>query len=130
MQLGYVIFYVPDVFQAVEFYERAFGLGRRFVQEDNSYGEMETGATTLAFVLEGLADSHGPVYRKTRPGEAPPSMEIALTTPDVDAAFMRAVEAGAQGVKSPQKMPWGQSVSYVQDLNGYLVEICSPMTPL
>ena len=33
MRLGYVILYVPDVAAAVEFYERAFGLSRRFVHE-------------------------------------------------------------------------------------------------
>jgi len=30
MKLGYAIFYVPDVEAAVTFYERAFGLKRRF----------------------------------------------------------------------------------------------------
>ena len=39
----------PDVAQAVAFYERAFGLTRRFVHESGTYAEMETGATALAF---------------------------------------------------------------------------------
>ena len=47
--LGYVIFYVADVEASVAFYERAFGLTRRFVSPDNDYGELDTGATTLSF---------------------------------------------------------------------------------
>jgi hypothetical protein len=27
----------------------------------------------------------------------------------------------------PKQKPWGQTVGYVHDLNGFLVEICSPM---
>ncbi len=43
----------------VEFYERAFGLSRRFLHESGSYAEMETGATALAshkksFISESL----------------------------------------------------------------------------
>jgi len=47
MKFGYTIVYVPDVLASVEFFERAFGLKRRFVHE-SGYGEMETGATALA----------------------------------------------------------------------------------
>ena len=32
MKLGYIILYVPDVAQAVAFYVKAFGLGRRFIR--------------------------------------------------------------------------------------------------
>ncbi|HYO29988.1 MAG TPA: hypothetical protein VER37_05345, partial [Thermomicrobiales bacterium] len=44
-KLGWIIFVVPDVPETVAFYEAAFGLGQRFVTEDGSYGEMETGAS-------------------------------------------------------------------------------------
>ena len=46
---------------------------------------------------------------------------------DVEAAFKRAVEAGAQPWYEPAKQAWGQTVSYVRDPNGFLVEICSPL---
>jgi hypothetical protein len=45
MRFGYTILYVEDVSRAIEFYERAFGLARRFVSDDATYGEMETGDT-------------------------------------------------------------------------------------
>ena len=127
MRLGYFILYVPDVVQAVAFYEAAFGLSRRFVHESGAYAEMETGGTALAFVSEGLADSHGFEYRRTRPDDEPPGVEVAFVTDDVDAAYRRAGGAGATPVKTPEVKPWGQQVGYVRDLNGYLIEICSPM---
>ena len=41
---------------------------------------------------------------------------------------MAALAAGATAVRAPAKKPWGQIVSYVRDNNGFLVEICSPVT--
>jgi lactoylglutathione lyase len=128
MRFGYVILYVPDVARAVEFYERAFGLSRRFVHESGSYAEMETGQTALAFVAEEVVDGFDMPYRRVRREDAPPGVEIALVTDEVDAAFDRAVAAGAQAVVRPLDKPWGQRVSYVRDENGHLVEICSPMS--
>jgi catechol 2,3-dioxygenase-like lactoylglutathione lyase family enzyme len=39
MKLAYVILYVPRVRDAVEFYERAFGLKCRLVHESGAYAE-------------------------------------------------------------------------------------------
>ena len=50
-------------------------------------------------------------------------------TDDVPAATARAVAAGARLVSEPQQMPWGQTIAYVGDLNGFLVELCTPVTP-
>jgi hypothetical protein len=57
VSLGYVILYVEDVSSALAFYEEAFGLSRRFFHEDDgkAYGELETGATRLAFASLELA---------------------------------------------------------------------------
>ncbi|MFO0110274.1 MAG: VOC family protein, partial [Alphaproteobacteria bacterium] len=33
----------------------------------------------------------------------------------------------AAPLKKPEQKPWGQTVAYVRDLNGFLVEICSPV---
>jgi uncharacterized glyoxalase superfamily protein PhnB len=54
-------------------------------------------------------------------------MEIALVAEDVRAAFATAVAAGAVPLMPPKEKPWGQTVGYVRDLNGALVELCSPM---
>ena len=128
--LGYVILYVNDVAASLAFYEKAFGLARRFFHDDNgkAYGELETGATRLAFASIVLAREHlkQEVVAAT-PGKAPLGVEIALTTPDVPALFKRAVDAGATAVSEPATKPWGQTVAYVRDHSGFLVEICTPM---
>lgn len=127
MRLGYVIRYVPDVRATVAFYAAAFGLAPRFVHESGTYAEMETGATALAFAEEALVAGQGVEFRRTRPEEAAPAVEIGLVTDDVCAAYERAVAAGASPVLPPREKPWGQLVGYVRDRDGALVEICSPM---
>ena len=128
--LGYVILYVNDVAASLAFYEKAFGLARRFFHDDNgkAYGELETGATRLAFASVALATEHlkQPVVG-TAPDKAPLGVEIALTTPDVPTLFQHAVKAGATAVSEPTTKPWGQTVAYVRDNSGFLVEICTPM---
>ena len=48
-------------------------------------------------------------------------------TDDVEAAVVRAREAGAAVVKEPVVKPWGQTVAYVRDPDGTLIEVCSPL---
>jgi len=127
MRLGYVIIYVPDVPATLEFYQRAFGLQTRFLHDSNMYGEMETGATALAFAAESLIEANDIVARPNRRQEPPAGAEVGLVTDDVDAAYRKAVAAGALATLEPVVKPWGQRVGYVRDNNGFLVELCSPM---
>jgi catechol 2,3-dioxygenase-like lactoylglutathione lyase family enzyme len=126
MRFGYAIVYVPDIETTVAFWERAFGLKRRMVVE-GEYAELETGETRLAFAVESLAGLHGFTIRTNRPAETPPGFEIALVTDDVEAAFAKATAAGATTASEPERKPWGQTVAYVRDLNGILVELCTPI---
>lgn len=126
MRLGYVILYVQDVVATVEFYEKAFGLQRRFVHESNAYAEMETGATALAFVDESLMKGSHP-FRLNRTSDGAAGIEVALVTDNVDEQFNHAVKAGACAVVAPVLKPWGQTVAYVKDNNGCFVELCSPL---
>lgn len=128
--LGYVILYVNDVAASLAFYEKAFGLARRFFHDDHgkAYGELETGATRLAFASVALAEEHlKQKVTAATPDRAPLGVEIALTTPDVPALFQRAVKAGAKAISEPATKPWGQTVAYVRDYAGFLVELCTPM---
>ncbi len=126
MKLGYAIIYVQDVPATVTFYEKAFGLTRRFIHESNLYAEMETGATVLAFAGEPMAAANGLSILPNRTSTPPAGFEIALVSDDPAAAFSKAIAAGASAVKEPERKPWGQVVGYVRDLNGCLVELCSP----
>jgi len=127
MRFGYTILYVPEVLSTLSFYEQAFGLKRRFLDDAGRYGELETGATVLAFASETLAEENGVRARPNRPTDDPPAVEIAFVTDDIEGAVSRALKAGAQPVKAPTRKPWGQVIAYVRDLNGVLVELCTPM---
>jgi lactoylglutathione lyase len=128
MRFGYAIAYVQEVERSVSFYERAFGLKRRFVDESGQYAEMETGETTLAFASNELGHSNLPGgFRENDPTEPPAGVEIAFVAEDVGAAFRSALEAGATKAAEPKTKPWGQTVAYVRDPDGVLVEIGSEM---
>lgn len=128
MKLGYTIVYVPDVAQSLKFFEQAFGLPTRFLHESGTYGELETGETTLAFAAHALGDSNFPGGHVAASESAQPlGMELGLVTPDVPAAHSRALAAGATQLSAPMTKPWGQVVSYVRCPDGTLVELCSPI---
>jgi lactoylglutathione lyase len=127
MRFGYAIIYVPNVPASIEFFERAFGLKRRFLHE-SGYGELETGETALAFATHAIGKSNLPDgYVEASASKLPLGMEIALITESVHEAHAKAVAAGAVSVKEPIYKPWGQTVSYVRCPDGTLVELCSPM---
>lgn len=127
MKLGYVIIYTADVGATVDFYEKAFGLQRRFVHESGQYAEMETGATALAFVSDELAATNVPSFRKNSTGETPAGVEVVLVSEEIEKTYQHAVTNGAIAVKEPAVKPWGQVVGYVRDNNGVLVELATPM---
>jgi len=127
MKLGYLILYVPDIEDAVSFYEDAFGLKRRFVHDSGTFAELDTGDTVLAFASEGLAESHEFPFRKQNRAIDPGAFEIALVTDDVATAHSNAIKAGALERSAPSLMPWGQTVSYVADHLGNIVELCTPI---
>jgi uncharacterized glyoxalase superfamily protein PhnB len=129
MHFSYAIVYVADVSQAVEFYERAFGLTRGFVHPSGDFAQMDTGTTSLAFTSHHLGRSAVPVtYAALDPQAMPVGLEFTLTTEDVPTAFRRAVEAGATALAEPHDTPWGQVVSYVRDPFGVLVGIATPVS--
>lgn len=129
MKLGYVIAYVADVEASLAFYERAFGLTRRFLHEGGDYGELDTGATVLAFASHGLGEANlpGGYVAVDADPERAPGVEFALVTEDVAGAHDRAVAVGARSLRAPATKPWGQVVAWVRCPDGTLVELCTPM---
>jgi len=125
MKFGYTILYVENVTATLAFYQQAFGLTQRFLHESGGYGELETGATALAFASIQMMREMNKNPRQASPGA--PSFEIALTTDDVAGALKRSLDAGAALVEDVKVMPWGQTIAYVSDLNGFLVELCTPI---
>jgi catechol 2,3-dioxygenase-like lactoylglutathione lyase family enzyme len=128
MKFAYTIVYVPDVAASLRFFAEAFGFGTRFLHESGTYGELETGATTLAFAAHDLGAQHfADGHVKAHASPQPLGMEVAFVTDDVAAAHRRAVKVGARELAAPSAKPWGQTVSYVRCPDGTLVELCSPV---
>jgi len=133
-RMGRTILYVRPggVRAALAFYARAFGLRERFVAPDGAYGELDTGAIALAFSdAEHAARSMGagerPAFARLPRDGLAPAVEVGLVVADVDAAYARALAAGAEPVAPPATTPWGQRVSSVRDEEGFLVELCGEL---
>ncbi|WP_291318521.1 VOC family protein [Desulfonatronospira sp.] len=126
MKLKYVILYVDSVEETARFYSQAFGLEVDFMVPGNDYCQMKTGNTVLSFSSRSLMNQLGknPAY----PDSSAPAFEIAFETEDVARTLKQALDAGAKLVQDVREEQWGQTTSYVSDPNGYLVEICSPVS--
>jgi lactoylglutathione lyase len=37
------------------------------------------------------------------------------------------MQAGAIIAEEPKQKPWGQTVAYLRDIDGFLIEICTPI---
>ena len=88
---------------------------------------MDTGTTKLAFASFEMAKMNVPQFANIKKVTALPPVELAFVADDVEAAFKKSIAAGAQEIKKPAQKPWGQTVGYVTDCNGFLIELCSPM---
>ncbi len=128
ISFGYTILYVKDVLASIRFYETAFGFQQKFIAPGNEYGELNTGSTTLSFASLSMAASNLSGGFQASEVEAKPfAIEIGLVTEDVEGAVGNALEAGARLLEKPKQKPWGQTVAYVKDPDGFLIEICTPV---
>lgn len=125
MKLKYTILYVEDVSATLTFYEQSFGFETKMLHESGDYGELDTGETILAFSSLKLMSDLGKRPAKANPSA--PVFEIAFETQDVSKWLDRAIQSGASLIQDIREEPWGQTTSYVSDLNGFLIEICSPI---
>ena len=128
IKFGYTIFYVEDVTKSIEFYEQAFGFARKFITPEKDYGEILSGETTISFASTAFANSNlEGGFIQSDISNKPFGIEIGLLADNVKEAITMAAAAGAVIISEPVLKPWGQTVAYVRDLNGFLVEICTPM---
>ena len=125
MKFKYTILYVENVEKTLKFYENAFACKKLFIHDKGDYGELATGDTRLAFSSLELMRSLGKQPAKV--ADQAPVFEIAFETDDVQIALSTALKYGAVLVQEATLMPWGQTISYVKDMNGFLIEICSPV---
>ena len=127
MKLGYTIIYVSNVPETVAFYRDAFGLTERFMHKSKLYAEMDTGETVLSFSAEEAVELDGLAFAPNERRGAPAGWELCFVTAEVTKAYEKALAQGCTAVRTPHEVPWGQTIAYVRDLNGCLVEIATPM---
>ena len=128
LKFAYTIFYVQDVIKTIEFYEKAFGFKRAFVADTAEFGQLDTGGTALSFATIDLIINEMPGgFIASDIKKQPLGMEVAFATEHVEQVYQLAIDAGALEVSRPAVKPWGQTVGYVRDINGFLVEICTPV---
>jgi uncharacterized glyoxalase superfamily protein PhnB len=134
LRYGVTALIVQDVPATVTFYARAFGLELHYMHPSNGYAELDTrGSTLLAFLSESFLSATKllgslPIHQN-RADLDPAGAMIALVTERIKQDWSRAVEAGATVVKEPEEKPWGQTVGYLRDLDGVIVELCTPSLP-
>jgi catechol 2,3-dioxygenase-like lactoylglutathione lyase family enzyme len=128
IKFAYTILYVQDVTRSIEFYEKAFGVNRKFISPGNEYGELSTGDVTPSFATTALASSNlKQGFAESSLAAKPFGFEIGFTTDNVDETVQNAIAAGAVLHENAKTKPWGQVVAYVRDPDGFLIEICTPM---
>ena len=128
IKFTYTILYVKDVTKTVEFYEKAFGFTRKFITPENDYAELLVGETTLSFASITLAQSNlKDGFIESNLSNKPFGIEIGFTTDNVKETIATAINAGAALVEDPKTKPWGQTVAYIRDLDGFLIELCTPI---
>lgn len=124
---AYTILYVESVEDSMQFYQAAFGFLEKFLTPEKDYGELISGDTTIAFARHDLASSNfKEKYQKVNSEELF-GIELGFTTTSIETDFKQALTAGATLVEAVVEKPWGQKVGYVKDMNGFLIEICTPM---
>ncbi|TMM53612.1 VOC family protein [Maribacter algarum] len=128
IQYAYTILYVKDVPRTMEFYNKAFGFKQKLLTPENDYGEIESGSTTIAFANFELGNSNfRKGFIKSNLNEKPFGIELALTTSDVEKVMRDAIKNGAELLEESVTKPWGQQVGYLRDLNGFIIEVCTPI---
>lgn len=125
IKFGYTIVYVENVVDILDFYGRAFGFATKFLYEEE-YGELDTGATVIGFANRQLGKMNLPDgYIEADTQNLPLGMELAFVTDNVERAFATALVEGAIEVQPPTVKPWGQTIAYLRDPQGTLIELCN-----
>jgi PhnB protein len=124
-------FVVNDGEAAIAFYEEAFGatLKEKHPAEDGKrlmHAALQLGAGTLYLHDEFPEfDTSGAAKAPTRLGGA--SCTIHLDVPDADAAWKRALAAGAEVIMALDNQFWGMRYGQIRDPFGHVWAIGGPV---
>lgn len=110
-------FVVDDAAKAIAFYEQAFGareISRLPMGDKIGHAEIRIGDTQL--MLSDEWPDMGALGPKSRGG---PTCSFVIYVPDADAAFQRAIAAGATEEKPVSDQFWGDRMGTVVDPFGH-----------
>lgn len=128
VKFKYTILYVEDVTKSIEFYENSFGFQRTFITPENDYGELNTGDTTISFASKTLASSNlKNGFIESNNSHKPFAIELGFVTDEVEKYIEKSIQNGAKLEQEAKQKPWGQTVAYIRDIDGFLIELCTPM---
>lgn len=121
---------VSDGKAAVAFYKRAFGAVELMVLPADDGKRLMHASLTINGGLVMLADTfpeHGDTGPNSPQALGGTSVIVHLECRDVDAAWKRAVDAGAAPLMPPQDMFWGDRYGQVKDPFGHIWSLASPI---
>lgn len=119
---------VRDLARSRAFY-LALGWHPAREMEEVSFFQMQGSALAL-FGIEDLAEDMGRPVEELRAGAVTLAQNFGSGA-EVDAAWRRALQAGATAVKVPQRASWGGHSGYFADPDGHVWELAwNPFWPL
>jgi lactoylglutathione lyase len=126
-QIALITILTDDVPRLVTFYRDALGFALKdpASEGDTSYVEFTSVGVRFAICARSVMHTatEDAAYTQPRGGE---SFELAFPCADaaeVDATFAALIEKGAQSIKPPARMPWGQYTAFFADPDGNIHEI-------
>jgi 4-hydroxyphenylpyruvate dioxygenase-like putative hemolysin len=122
------IIYVDNVEEVLDFYYQAFGLSALSLNENASYGELDTGEVILAFANHPLAQAQfKQSYIRAQPKQPALGFELTLCCQNVSESYDKAVIAGAEPLMPPNAKG-EHAQAYVRAIEGTLVALVNERT--
>ena len=109
---------VKDGAKAIEFYTKAFGATER-MRAPGPDGRLMHAELQLGDSIVMLSEEMPEMGCKAPASVGAVSSSLYVYVPDVDAAFKRAVAAGAKSLVPPSDMFWGDRFGSVEDPSGH-----------
>jgi PhnB protein len=109
---------VRDGAKAIEFYKKAFGAQER-MRLAGPDGRLMHAELKIGDSIVMLGGEQPGMSDRAPSAAAGPTGSLYMYVPDVDAAFKRAVEAGAKVVMPLGDMFWGDRFGMVEDPSGH-----------